>query len=408
MLQPVDIGDLSLDIYEQFLPEEVARLRELAAEFKGARILHINATPYGGGVSELLRSLVPLECALGMDSHWRVISGDEPFFRVTKAFHNALQGGVYHLTKADEETYLTYNTRNAQSLELEYDFIIVHDPQPAAMRHLHPGYKGKWIWRCHIDTSNCNQEIWEFFDPLINLYDMVIFTLPDFIPQGFNGRVETILPAIDPLSPKNMELPGGLGKHLLNWIGMPKDGPIICQVSRFDPWKDPLGVIEAYRLVKEEHPGVRLALIGSMALDDPQGWDMYNEIAAAAQDDRHFHVFTNLVGVGDLQVNAFQRMSDVVIQKSIREGFGLVVSETLWKETPVVAGNAGGIPSQMAGGGGFLVSSVEETATRVLEFLKKPELAAEEGRKGKAYVREHFLITRLIEDHLKIMKMLST
>ncbi|MBE0447886.1 MAG: glycosyltransferase, partial [Actinobacteria bacterium] len=361
------------------------------------------ATTYGGGVSELLRSQVPLERALGLDSQWQVISGDEPFFRVTKAFHNALQGGAYHLTRADQETYLAYNSRNAQALAGEYDFVIVHDPQPAALRHLSSGIKARWIWRCHIDTSNPDPEVWEFLVPFINEYDTVIFTLREFVPPGLKIRVETILPAIDPLSPKNMELPGYMSQHLLNWIGVPKDGPLICQVSRFDPWKDPLGVIEAYRLIKGERPDVRLALVGSMALDDPEGWDIYNKIIEAERQERHIHVFTNLVGVGDVQVNAFQRLADVVIQKSIREGFGLVVSETLWKGTPVVARRAGGIPSQMAGGGGSLVESVEETAEKVLELLANPELAAEEGRRGKAYVHKNFLITRLIHDELKLL-----
>jgi len=403
MPQSVDVGVISPDMYEGVLPAEINKLREVAEELKGARVLHINATPYGGGVSELLRSTIPLERALGIDAQWEVITGEETFFRVTKSIHNALQGAEYNLSRADQETYLAYNSLNARSLSKDYDFIIVHDPQPAVLRHLRQDIDARWIWRCHIDTSKPNPQVWNFLVPFINEYDAVVFTLDKFIPAGLTARVDTILPAIDPLSPKNMELPEYISQQLLNWIGVPKDGPLICQVSRFDPWKDPLGVMEAYKLVKQEKPDTRLVLIGSMALDDPEGWDMYQQIVEESRKDEHIHVFTNLVGVGALHVNAFQRLADVVIQKSIKEGFGLVVSETLWKGTPVVAGRAGGIPVQMEGGGGFLVDSVNETAERVLELLDNPDLAIEEGRRGKEHVFKRFLITRLIQDELSLL-----
>jgi len=408
MPQAVDVGLISVDMYEEVLPAEISRLREVAEELKGARILHINATPYGGGVSELLRSTVPLERALGIDAQWQVITGEETFFRVTKSIHNALQGAEYNLSRADQETYLAYNSLNARSLGEDYDFIVVHDPQPAALRHLRQDIDSRWIWRCHIDTSMPNPQVWNFLIPFINEYDAVVFTLDKFIPTGLTTRIDTILPAIDPLSPKNMDLPEYISQQLLNWIGVPKDGPLICQVSRFDPWKDPLGVIEAYKLVKQEKPNTRLVLIGSMALDDPEGWDMYQQIVEAGRKDEHIHVFTNLVGVGALHVNAFQRLADVVIQKSIREGFGLVVSETLWKGTPVVAGRAGGIPVQMEGGGGFLVDSVNETAERVLELLDNPDLAKEEGIRGKEHVRKRFLIARLIQDELNLLNTMGS
>lgn len=407
MPQSVDVGQISLDMYEEVLPAEISKLREVAGELKGARVLHINATPYGGGVSELLRSTIPLERALGIDAQWEVITGEETFFRVTKSIHNALQGAEYNLSRADQETYLAYNSLNARSLGEDYDFIVVHDPQPAVLRHLRQDIDARWIWRCHIDTSKPNSQVWNFLVPFINEYDAVVFTLDKFIPAGLTTRIDTILPAIDPLSPKNMELPDYISQQLLNWIGVPKDGPLICQVSRFDPWKDPLGVIEAYKLVRQEKPDTRLVLIGSMALDDPEGWDMYQQIVEEARKDGHIHVFTNLVGVGALHVNAFQRLADVVIQKSIREGFGLVVSETLWKGTPVVAGRAGGIPVQMEGGGGFLVDSINETAARVLELLADPDLAKEEGRRGKEHVRKRFLVARLIQDELNLLSTMS-
>ncbi|HZD60309.1 MAG TPA: glycosyltransferase [Anaerolineae bacterium] len=404
MPQPVDIGELSIDMYEKVLPEEIAGLRQLARELNGARLLHINSTPYGGGVSELLRSQVPLERALGIDAHWQVISGDASFYRVTKGFHNALQGGEYNLTRSDQETYIAYSISNARTLTDKYDFVIVHDPQPAALRSFCPDIGAHWCWRCHIDTSNPNPGVWDFLAPFVNEYDAAIFTLRDFIPRGVSVQTETITPAIDPLSPKNMELPEDIGSHLVSWTGVPQEGPLICQVSRFDRWKDPLGVIEAYRLIKEERSNVRLALVGSMALDDPEGWDMYEQIIEASRKDRQINVFTD---VGDLQVNAFQRLADVVVQKSIREGFGLVVSETLWKGTPVVAGRTGGIPIQMAGGGGFLVESVEEAARRILELLANPETAAEQGRLGRLHVRNNFLITRLVRDELRLLRSLT-
>ncbi len=407
MPRRIDVGELQLSMYESLFPSEIKVLRNLSKRLEGARVLHINATPYGGGVSELLRSIVPMERALGIDSSWIVISGDERFFHVTKSFHNALQGDTYKLTPTDKETYLAYNKLNADALTKDYDFIFVNDPQPVAIRHMRPDIKARWIWRCHIDTSNPNPQVWQFLLPFINDYDAVIFTMREFVPEGITGRVDIIPPGIDPLSPKNMELPENISRHILNWVGAPKDGPIICQVSRFDPWKDPLGVITAYRLIAKERPGARLILIGSMALDDPQGWEIYDKIIKAKNKDNHIHIFTNFMGVADIQVNAFQRVADVVIQKSKKEGFGLVVSETLWKGTPIVAGRAGGIPMQLAGGGGFLIDSVEETAKRVLEVLNNPGPAAEEGQRGRQYIREHFLIMRLIKDHLNLLLSLA-
>ena len=408
MLQLVDVG---LHRLHRYLPiigqDEIDRIRREAEARKGARVLHVNATPYGGGVSELLRSLVPLECDLGLKVDWRVIAGDSSFFKITKQMHNALQGGAVPLAKEDEERYLAYSTRNAHLMETDYDLIMVHDPQPAALRYFKPDAKGKWIWRCHIDTSRPNRAVWEFLRPFIALYDAHIFTLPEFIPPDRQSKeVKTILPAIDPLSPKNMALPPEVCRELLNWIGIPEDGPLITQVSRFDPWKDPFGVIEAYYRVKKEIPGLHLALVGSMAFDDPEGWDIYSRIMKYDQKDPNIHLFTNLTGVGDTQVNSFQRLSRVIVQKSIREGFGLAISEALWKETPVVAGRAGGIPTQMEGGGGFLIDSTEEAAEKIRLLLEDRALAEEEGKKGKEWVRKNFLITRLLREEIALFRSL--
>ncbi|MEW6637154.1 MAG: glycosyltransferase [Actinomycetota bacterium] len=405
MLETVDVGRQYVDLYESSAGSEaVAQLRALAEPLRGARILHLNATPYGGGVAEILRSEIPLLRDLGIVADWKLITGDEKFFSVTKTIHNGLQGAPGDLTPAERETYLTYSARNAQLLEEEYDLIVAHDPQPLALLKLRGKGDSRWIWRCHIDTAEPNPQVWGFLRPYLEGYDAAVFTLGSFAPPDVPlERVEIIPPAIDPESPKNIDLNPRTAERVLQWIGVDVDRPLITQVSRFDPWKDPLGVIEAYRIVREEVPDLQLALVGSMALDDPEGWEIYRSIQEAAKTDPHIHLFTNLTGVGNVEVNAFQRLSDVVIQKSIREGFGLVVSEALWKGTPVVAGRAGGIPLQMQNGaGGFLVDSVEECAAKTLRLLRDPEEGAELAERGRELVRERFLLTRLIADELRL------
>jgi trehalose synthase len=403
MLESVDIGRQSIDDYEASSGREtIERLRSLAEPLRGARVLHLNATPYGGGVAEILRSEVPLLRELGLNADWKIITGDKDFFSVTKTMHNALQGHKRSLTDHEKEIYLTYSTRNAHLLEEEYDLIVVHDPQPLAIPQFHGRAGAKWIWRCHIDTSEPNGELWAFLHPYLDDYDAAVFTLQDFVPPAFPvTRVEVIPPAIDPESPKNIELPSKIAERILGWLGVELGKPLVTQVSRFDPWKNQPGVIEAYRMVKEEIPELKLALVGSMALDDPEGWEVYRQIKEAASEDPDIDIFTNLTGVSNVEVNAFQRFSDVCVQKSIREGFGLVVSETLWKGTPMVAGEAGGIPMQMPGGaGGFLVGSARECAEKLLFLLRNPEEGALLALRGKELVRERYLLPRLISDEL--------
>lgn len=406
MLQLVEVGAQSIDAYAEVVGEETIReLRSLAAQLHGARIAHVNATSFGGGVSELLRSVVPLLVDLGLQVDWQVVQGDDRFFGVTKALHNALQGAEIPLSERAREIYLTYNSRNALLLEEQYDFVIVHDPQPAAIPKLRGRDGTKWVWRCHIDTSRPSQGAWDFLREFVEAYDAAVFTMPEFVPPDIQvPRVAIIAPAIDPLSPKNVTLPPELAWRILDWIGVDVDRPLIAQVSRFDPWKDPLGVIEAFRIVRKEIPELQLALVGSMALDDPEGWGLYNKIQEASWGDPNIRTYTNIVGVGNMEVNAFQRLASVVIQKSIREGFGLVVSESLWKATPVVAGRVGGIPYQMPEGvGGFLVDSVEQTADRVLYLLNHPQEAAAIGARGQERVAQMFLITRLIREELELL-----
>ena len=287
MLQKIDIGVQTLDAYRDLIDGALLdEVRWLAERLRGARLLHVNATPYGGGVSELLRSLLPVLRAAGIDAEWKVIYGEETFFKVTKDFHNALQGASFELTEDARGIYLSYNQRNAEDVGDGYDFVIAHDPQTAAMRSLSKNVRAKWIWRCHIDTSEPNPDVWNFLSPYVAAHDASVFTMREFVPPGLEGiKLYTIHPAIDPLSPKNMSLSPHVARSILGWIGVDLRKPLILQVSRFDPWKDPLGVIEVYRAVRKEMPEVQLALVGSMALDDPEGWEIYRDIEAEARED---------------------------------------------------------------------------------------------------------------------------
>jgi trehalose synthase len=410
VLQPVAVGRWSLDSYEEIVPKAILEaLREEARALRGARILHVNATPYGGGVSELLRSSIPLLRDLGLKADWQVLGGSPEFFRATKALHNALQGAPQSLTEGERAAYLQCTRENAPKLDHGYDFVVIHDPQPAALLSIHGAGAARTVWRCHIDTSEPNADAWRFLRPFVAEFDAAVFTMPEFVPPDLPvARVRTIAPAIDPLSPKNIGIERSTASQILDWIGIDRPGRLITQVSRFDPWKDPLGVIAAYRLVREQVPGLQLALVGSMALDDPEGWDVYRQLTEHAERDPLIHIYTNLTGASNVEVNAFQRLSDVVAQKSIREGFGLVVSESLWKGTPVVAGRAGGIPMQMPEGtGGRLVDDVEQCAAAMLELLGDPKLARELGRSGREHVREHFLLPRLLRDELELLAALD-
>jgi trehalose synthase len=400
-----------LDAYRDIVPDRILEgLREQAGALRGARILHINATAYGGGVSELLRSSVPLLRDLGLAVDWKVITGREDFFCATKALHNALQGFSVTLSEAERAANLDCTRENAALLDGSYDFVVVHDPQPAALLSVHGRGDARWVWRCHIDTSEPNTDAWRFLRPFLADFDAAVFTMPEFVPPDLPvARVRAIAPAIDPLSPKNLDFSDRTASQILDWIGIELPGRLVTQASRFDLWKDPFGVISAYLLAREEVPGLQLALVGSMALDDPEGWEVYGELSEQAARDPLIHIYTNLTGASNVEVNAFQRLSDVVVQKSIREGCGLVVSESLWKGTPVVAGRAGGIPMQMPDGvGGVLVDSVEECAAGMLKLLGDRELAEQLGRSGREHVREHFLLPRLLMDELALLSSLGS
>jgi trehalose synthase len=384
----------------------IEQIRELAEPLQGKRVLHVSATAFGGGVSEILYTMVPLMRDVGLDAHWHVILGREDFFNVTKLMHNSLQGAPEEINDDQWEVFEAYNAMNAQSLDGEWDVIIVHDPQPAGMK-LNAGDRARnWIWRCHIDLSTPNESTLGRMLPLINEYDATVWHLEQYVPAGLDGAVCKIVPpAIDPLSPKNMALSPEDAAFVCEQFGIDTERPLICQVSRFDPWKDPMGVIDAYRIVREEVPSVQLALVGSMATDDPEGWEFFNSTMAYADGDPDIHILNNLNSVGAIEVNAFQSQADVVIQKSTREGFGLTVSEALWKGRPFIGGDVGGIPLQVQDGEtGFLVSSPAECAERSLRVLREPDLGKRLGRAGKEHVRKHFLTPRLLRDWLKIFQ----
>jgi len=406
MLERVELEEKHLDDYRPVVGDDViAGIEELAEPLRDARVVHVNATAYGGGVAEMLQTLVPLMRDAGLDAEWQVIEGADEFFNVTKAAHNGLQGMEIELTDEMKEIWQQYNEMNAEKFEGEYDFVVIHDPQPAGMLHYRQaGSDEHWTWRCHIDTSHPNPAYWDFFAPYINEYEAGIFTMEQYVGPGVDfEHLAIITPTIDPLSPKNVPMGLEDAREVVGDFGLDLERPIITQVSRFDPWKDPLGVIDAYNIVKEEVPDVQLALVGSMASDDPEGWYYLDKTIRHAGEDFDIHILHNFHGVGASEVGAFQSASDVVIQKSIREGFGLVVTEALWKGKPVVGGNAGGIPLQIIDGEtGYLVDSVEACAERTLDLLENPEKAEEMGKAAKEHVRENFLTTRHLTDYLSL------
>jgi trehalose synthase len=409
VLQPVAVGHKSLADYTHICGRElIAEIRELAEPLKGRRVVHISATAFGGGVSEILYTLVPLMRDVGLDCEWHVIYGREEFFNATKLMHNALQGASVDLDEEQWETWRQYNEMNARELSGGWDVCLVHDPQPAALYGLVPEKAKGWVWRCHIDLSTPNPQTIGRFLPYIADYPESLFHMREYVPEGMKGRVNVVPPAIDPLTPKNMALSAEDASFVCGQFGIDLDRPLMCQVSRFDPWKDPLGVIDAYRIVKESMPEVQLALVGSMASDDPEGWDFFNATIAHADGDPDIHILNNFNNVGAIEVNAFQSHSDVLIQKSTREGFGLTVSEAIWKARPFIGGNVGGIPLQIEDGNtGYLVSTVEECAGRALEVLRDPALGKALGRRGKEHVRTHFLMPRYLRDYLRIFNELK-
>lgn len=407
MLQEIELPDIPLSKYKDLIDKDTyGKIEKTAKVLAGLRIVHLNTSATGGGVAEILRSLVSLLNSMGLNAKWYLASVDGGFFTITKEIHNFLQGKKGILTEKDKATYLEINEKIAGELsKLEADVWVVHDPQFAATINsfsgLHPA-----IWRCHVDTSHPNPQVWDFLLPFIQKYDRYVFTIRKYLGSGLSyEKAKIIPPAIDPLNEKNDPLPAETANKLVSRFGVDPDKPLISQISRFDPWKDPWGVIDAYRIVKKEIPDVQLALIGSFAPDDTQAQEILEDIKKYAKKDKDIAILSNLDGVDSVGVNAFQVASDVVVQKSTKEGFGLTVSEAMWKEKPVIGGRAGGIVDQIVDGEtGFLVSTVSQTAEKILYLMKETSESARMGLKGKERVRQKYLITRLLLDHLNLYK----
>ena len=379
---------------------EIDEMRALAKPLSGRTVQMVNSTAVGGGVAEMLNRLVPLAEELGLNIRWEVMTGGDDFFEVTKAFHNALHGEPYHPEPAHFEIFRAYNEQNVKRIPLDAEFVIIHDLQPAGLIQARQHKTGRWIWRCHIDLSHPNPSVWSFLEAYVSQYDGAIFSSPQFarqlpIPQHL------FYPAIDPLSEKNRELEPEFIMQVLTRYSIDPLRPILTQISRFDRLKDPVGVVRAYRIVRR-YFDCQLVLAGGSATDDPEGAEVLKEVKRAAEDDPDIKVL-ELPPWAPLEVNALQRASSVVIQKSLREGFGLTVSEALWKKKPVVASAVGGIPNQIIHKHtGLLAHSVEGTAYQIRYLLSHPEIAARLGEQGHAHVKENFLITQNLKRYLTL------
>jgi trehalose synthase len=370
-------------------------LKLLAEKLRGKVVQNINSTAVGGGVAEILSRMIPFLQELGIDARWDVIKGGERFFAVTKKFHNALYGKTETIDKDDFQTFMQTSQKNLAELDIHGDIVFVHDPQPIAL--IAKKSANKWIWRCHVDVSDPREQVWNFLMKFISQYDAAVFSAPAF-SRPLPVRQFLISPSIDPLSDKNKELPQATVDSVLDKYKIPKDKPVITQISRFDRLKDPVGVIEVYKRVKK-YIDCRLILAGGTASDDPEGVQVLEEVKERAGKDKDVHIL--LLPQNDIEVNALQRASDVILQKSLREGFGLTVSEALWKAKPVVASNVGGIPLQIKHKySGLLCHSVDGAAFAVKQLLNNSEYARKLGENGKEHIRNNFLLTRHLKDYL--------
>ena len=379
-------------------PGVVEELRLLASRLKGRVVQNVNSTFSGGGVAEILARMVPLLNQLGLDARWSVVKGNEAFFHVTKKMHNALHGRADVLTREDYALFMETSDCHLKEMDLQGDIMFIHDPQPIALVRKKRELASKWIWRCHVDVSNPNQEVWGFLSNFVNQYDSAVFSAPQF-SRELPIRQFLVQPSIDPLSDKNRELPREVVESVLEKYGIAQDKPIVLQVSRFDYLKDPVGLIQAFRLVRRS-VDCRLVLAGGTATDDPESNKVLAEVQEVANNDPNIHVLL-IPPNSDLEINAFQRGAAVVVQKSLKEGFGLTVSEALWKAKPVVASAVGGIPLQVKHKWtGLLSHGIEGTAYAIKQLLANPEYARKLGENGKEHVRQNFLITRHLRDYL--------
>lgn len=393
-----------LDRYEEVVGhQEVQRLRQLAERLKGMRVVHVNSTKAGGGVAEILGWMVPLMNELGLEARWEVINGPPDFYRVTKSFHNGLQGFPVSLKPSDFQLHLDVNRENARRLNLEADVVFVHDPQPIYLPQFTPKNRvERWFWRCHIDASRPHRAVWKHIAAAIPNYRAAVFSMAAFT-RPMTCPIFMIPPSIDPLSEKNAPIPKAERLEIVANLGIDPHRPMLLQVSRFDRFKDPLGVIEAYRLLKPYYPELQLVLAGGPADDDPEGAEVLREVMERSGDDPDLKVLM-LPSDSHRAINALQRSAIVVLQKSLKEGFGLTVTEALWKGKPVIGGACGGITLQVHDyHTGFLVHSPAGAAYRIRYLLKYPEKRQRMGRVGQQFVRDHFLLTRHLRDYLTML-----
>jgi trehalose synthase len=403
--QPPPPAPPHLEDYASIIGQpELDEIRFLARQLRGKTVKMVNSTAVGGGVAEILNRLIPLMNELEIPTRWDVITGGNDFYEVTKGFHNALHGAEYNLTQQIKDIFMSYNEQNRERMEFTEDLFVIHDPQPAGLVRSKSQTRGRWIWRCHIDLSNPHPGVWDFLKPMVEQYDATIFSAPAFtrqlpIPQYL------FYPSIDPLSEKNRELPEEYIDKVCDDFGIDRSRPVITQISRFDRLKDPVGVIEAYKLVKK-YVDCQLVLAGGGATDDPEGAVVLQEVMEAAGDDPDV-IILNLPPWSALEINALQRASTVIVQKSLKEGFGLTVTEGLWKEKPVVAGAVGGIPTQIIHKlTGVLVHSVEGCAYQIRYLLTHPEFAQHLGKNGREHAKENFLITVNLKRWLLLFQIL--
>lgn len=397
---------ITLDKYRDIVGDEIIdNIYDKASPLSEKTAVHINSTYQGGGVAEILNGLVILMNELGIKTDWRVLHGDLDFFTITKKFHNALQGEKINLSSKKKEIYYINNVNNAIFTHINHDFVLVHDPQPLPLITC---YKKKqpWIWRCHIDISNPMKDLWDYLKLFILKYDGMIVSMDKFkekdIPEAVMKQ-HIIRPSIDPLNLKNKNISKATISKYLAKSGISEDKPIICQVSRFDKWKDPDGLVKIFKIIKKTID-CQLVLVGSMATDDPEGQEIFEKLEETVRGEKDIHLIIN---ASDIVINALQRASSVVIQKSLKEGFAITVSEALWKGTPVVASNVGGIPSQIIdGNNGYLLDAMDYQgfSEKIIYLLKHPDIAKKMGANGKKHVKNNFLITRHLLDHIELMK----
>jgi len=391
-------------IIDDLLLEEV---NQIARDLRGLRVCNITSTPFGGGVPEILCATVPIEQDLEIQADWYALRSNDKFLNIAKVIHNALQGAPQELGDEEKQLYLQYNSDIAADFaDNNYDVVILHNHHLLALPHFISSKKARWIWRCHLDSSEPDKAAWTFLKPLIEEYQGAIFTMQEFIPADLKLPViKTIAPAIDPLSLKNRDVPLDQSLEFVSSLGIDPQRPILLHVSRLDKWKDPMGIIECFFAVKNEIPDLQLVIISSLTLDDPETFSTLRLVDAEASKDEDIHVYTNIDGIGDIEVNVFQRVCSVGILKSLREGFGLAVSETLWKGKPVIGSRVGGIPLQLTGQLDYcLVSNIRECAEKIVRLIADNDYARELGNLGREHVRKNFLTPRLVRDELAMMR----